>query len=111
MTGASSGIGAIYADRLARRGFDLILVARSQPGLAKVAQRIFDVTGRNVRIPVIADTRSRRRLQWSQTAPFSSSLDRFTAAFRKLSPFKVSRCALWTRRSRMASAMVGLAMA
>jgi uncharacterized protein len=50
ITGASTGIGAIYADRLAKRGFDLILVARNEERLQKVAQRVRDSSGRNVTI-------------------------------------------------------------
>jgi NAD(P)-dependent dehydrogenase (short-subunit alcohol dehydrogenase family) len=48
ITGASSGIGAVYANRLARRGYDLILVARNRSRLAAVAQRLTDETGRSV---------------------------------------------------------------
>jgi len=50
VTGASSGIGAIYADRLARRGYDLILVARSRDKLDALARRISDETGRAVEV-------------------------------------------------------------
>ncbi|MCA1439401.1 SDR family oxidoreductase [Ensifer sp. IC4062] len=50
ITGASSGIGAIYADRLARRGYDLILVARNQARLNELARRLTDDTGRTVEV-------------------------------------------------------------
>jgi uncharacterized protein len=40
ITGASSGIGAVYADRFAGRGHDLILVARNRERLAAVAAMI-----------------------------------------------------------------------
>ena len=46
ITGASTGIGAVYADRLAKRGYDLILVARSKDKLDEVAKQIQSSTGR-----------------------------------------------------------------
>lgn len=48
VTGASTGIGAIYADRLAKRGYDLILVARNKQRLASLAGRIASDRGRKV---------------------------------------------------------------
>lgn len=58
ITGASSGIGAIYADRLARGGYDLILVARNQARLNELAKRLTDETGRAVEV-VAADLGNR----------------------------------------------------
>ncbi|MFC5391482.1 SDR family NAD(P)-dependent oxidoreductase [Bosea vestrisii] len=48
ITGASTGIGAVYADRLAHRGYDLVLVARDEARLTALAERLRRETGRKV---------------------------------------------------------------
>jgi uncharacterized protein len=50
ITGASTGIGAVYADRLAKRGFDLILVSRDHDKLTAVAHSLRHHTGVDVRV-------------------------------------------------------------
>src|SRR6266850_1546418 len=50
ITGASSGIGAVYADRLAKRGYDLILVARNEARLKSLSARLTSETGRSVKV-------------------------------------------------------------
>lgn len=45
ITGASSGIGAVYADRFAQRGHDLVLVARDKARLEASAARLRDTCG------------------------------------------------------------------
>lgn len=54
ITGASSGIGAVYADRLAREGYDLMLVARNQPRLEQLAEQLRTRTRRDVQV-LVAD--------------------------------------------------------
>ena len=50
ITGASSGIGATYADRFARRGHDLVLVARDAARMERLATRLRDAFGVTIEI-------------------------------------------------------------
>jgi short-subunit dehydrogenase len=50
ITGASSGIGAVYADRMARRGYDLLLVARNRERMEDLAKKLAAETGHKVEI-------------------------------------------------------------
>ena len=52
ITGASTGIGAVYAERFAQRGHDLVLVARDQARLDALAARLR--SEHNVTIDVIS---------------------------------------------------------
>jgi uncharacterized protein len=54
ITGASRGIGAVYADRLAKRGYDLILAGRSEAPLKALAAKLEGASGRHITV-IVAD--------------------------------------------------------
>jgi uncharacterized protein len=56
VTGATAGIGRVFADRLARRGFDLLLVSRDGQRLAAVAR---ELSGLGISVEVIEADLSR----------------------------------------------------
>lgn len=61
ITGASTGIGAVYADRLAKRGYDLILVARNEERLLDSAARLKSA-GRKIET-IVADLTHKEDVQ------------------------------------------------
>jgi uncharacterized protein len=66
VTGASTGIGAVYAERLAKRGYDLVLVARDRSKLDRLARQITDDTRRSVEV-VAADLNNKKDLTAVET--------------------------------------------
>ncbi|MFZ6646556.1 SDR family NAD(P)-dependent oxidoreductase [Undibacterium sp. TJN25] len=62
VTGASAGLGAVYADRLAGRGYDLILVARRADRLEAMSQRLRTKHGIEVKI-LVANLTERKDLE------------------------------------------------
>ncbi|MER8388497.1 SDR family oxidoreductase [Mesorhizobium sp. M0959] len=65
VTGASSGIGAVYADRLAGQGYDLVLVARRADRLEELAGKLRAEYGRKVNVisADLADDGDLRRVE------------------------------------------------
>jgi uncharacterized protein len=61
ITGASGGIGAVYADRFAKRGYDLLLVARDGKRLSDVAKKLSEQYGVAVNT-LVADLTDRSAL-------------------------------------------------
>jgi uncharacterized protein len=66
ITGASTGIGAVYADRFAKRGHDLVLVARDRTRLEALADRLRRETGVSVDV-LPADLTDSRELAAVET--------------------------------------------
>lgn len=62
ITGASTGIGSVYAERLAAKGHDLILVARNETKLKEVASRIQREHPINIEI-LVADLTQRSEVE------------------------------------------------
>src|SRR5689334_7738493 len=72
VTGASSGIGAVFSHKLAARGYDLLLAARRQDRLRNVAAEIMSrhrVSVETIAVDLAADEGRMRLAERIRTAP------------------------------------------
>ncbi|KRA97353.1 AraC family transcriptional regulator [Devosia sp. Root685] len=74
ITGASSGIGAVYAQRLAARGYDLVLVARRADRLSDLAARLQQDRSVSVRT-IAADLSAETGMSSVETALRDQQID------------------------------------
>jgi hypothetical protein len=82
ITGASSGLGRIYADRFATRGYNLILIARRKERLDALAQELHKKYGVNVDV-VVADFGQRSRPR-SMRTPGVARIPAVTSSTKKV---------------------------
>jgi short-subunit dehydrogenase len=131
VTGASSGIGVVYADRLAARGFDLVLVARRVDRLQDLAQRLStahgiraeavqaDLTSETGLVQIEGRLRSDERIallvnnagngKLSSTVDMSDADSAFTIALNIVAPTRLSRAVLPSFLKRDAGAIINIA--
>src|SRR3954471_23471551 len=72
VTGASSGIGAVFAHKLAARGYDVLLAARRQDRLRRVAAEIMStnrVSVETMAVDLVADEGRERLAERIRTTP------------------------------------------
>ncbi len=93
VTGASSGIGAAYSAELARRGYDVILVARRREKLAALAEQLSHTYGVEA-TPVTADLSTEadiERIEHVLAATETLNLLVNNAGFGLVEPFSKAR--------------------
>jgi uncharacterized protein len=93
VTGASGGVGQSYAEGLAIRGYDLLLVDRQESRIKDVARRISDSTGRKVAIAThdLSDPKDLAELEARLAADQTVTLLANLAGAATFSPFSAIR--------------------
>lgn len=89
ITGASSGIGLTYAERLAKQGFDLVLVARRRDRLDELARRLHGDhgIGASVACADLADPKGLAEIEALASSDEALSLLINNAGFAGYQPF------------------------